>query len=121
MISALVIEDNRVMSDSLCQMLSLLDVDPRPAFTPRAALLAINESIPQVIFLDINLPNVDGFEVLAYLRREPRTMNIPVIVVTAEDVPETYRKAKEGGAVSIIIKPPTFEALENGLRLAGVV
>ena len=121
MISAIVVEDNRQMSESLCQMLSLVDVEARPAFTPRAAWALINEKLPQVIFLDINLPNVDGFEVLSYLRREPRSAGIPVVIVTAEDHPDTYRRAKEGKAVAVIIKPPTFEALEDALKKAGLM
>ncbi len=118
--TALVIEDNRMVSDMLCQLLNLLDIKSRPAYTPRAAFLSLTEETPNVVFLDINLPNVDGFEVLAYIRREPRLSRVPVIVVTSEDQPEVHRRAKEGGAVTVIIKPATLEALEKSLHQAGI-
>lgn len=121
MINALVIEDNRDMSDSLCQMLALLDVRCQQAFTPRSAFNLIEQSgIPQLVFLDINLPTVDGFEVLAYLRRDPRLIDVPVILVTSNDQPETYRRAAEGEAVAVIIKPASLEALEAALANTGL-
>ena len=42
------------------------------------------------------MPGVDGFEVLAYLRREPRLAGLPVIIVTSDDQPETAQRALAG-------------------------
>jgi CheY-like chemotaxis protein len=67
------------------------------------------------------MPGVDGFEILAYLRREPRLSGIPVIVVTADDSPETARRARQDGAVDVLLKPVTVEALEGSLTAAGLV
>jgi CheY-like chemotaxis protein len=116
MASALVIDDNRQAADSLCQLLDLLDVSAEASYGPRAAMLALNTTLPRVIFLDINMPGVDGFEVLAYLRRDPRLDETPVIVVTSDDQPETRRKALKLGAIGVIIKPATFGILESLLR-----
>ena len=114
--SALVIDDNRQAADGLCQLLGLLDVPAEASYGPRAAMLALNESMPEIIFLDINMPGVDGFEVLAFLRRDPRLDKIPVIVVTSDDQPETRRKAIKLGAIDVIIKPARFDILESILR-----
>ena len=118
MVNALVIDDNRHTADSLCQMLSLLDVDARPAYGPRAAMIALQELTPEVIFLDLNMPGVSGFEVLGYLRREPKYTHLPVVVVTAEDDRATRERAKQEGAIAVIIKPATLDAIEDALRLA---
>ena len=47
------------------------------------------EPTPCLIILDINMPGVDGTEILAYLRREPDLIPVPVFVVTSDDQPET--------------------------------
>jgi len=116
MISALVIDDSRETADSLCQMLSLLDVDAYAAYGPRAAIVSLMERMPEVIFLDINMPGVSGFEVLAYLRREPAYADIPTFVVTSDDQKQTIAEALHEGAREVIIKPVTFEALESALK-----
>jgi CheY-like chemotaxis protein len=115
MATALVIEDNRQMADSLCQMLDLLGVKARPAYGPRAAILAMSERVPDVIFTDINLPGVDGFEIIAYLRRLPQLAEVPIVIVTSDDQPETERRAREIGARRYLIKPISFEMLESVL------
>ncbi len=116
--TALVIDDNRHTADGLCQLLSLLDLDAHPAYGPRAAIMALSEQVPDIVFMDINMPGVDGFEVMAYLRREPRLLKVPVVVVTADDQKTTAQRAQREGAIATIIKPASFEALEDALRAA---
>ncbi|HEY2979653.1 MAG TPA: response regulator, partial [Anaerolineales bacterium] len=73
------------------------------------------------VLLDINMPGVDGTEVLAFLKREPRLSAIPVIVITSDDQPETRQRVLTGGAVAMIIKPATIDALEEALQKAGIL
>ena len=78
--------------------------------------LKSEKQLPDIIFLDINMPGVDGIEILAYLRREPRLIPVPVFVITSDDQPETRRKVMKLGANVMIIKPATIDALEDGLK-----
>jgi len=55
-------------------------------------------------------------EVLAYLRREPRLANVPVVIVTSDDQPETASKARRTGALLTIVKPASLEGLERVLH-----
>jgi DNA-binding response OmpR family regulator len=71
---------------------------------------------PQFICLDINMPGVDGTAILAYLRREPRLIPVPVFVITSDDQPETRARVKELGATLMIIKPATIDVLENAFK-----
>ena len=119
MLSALVIEDNRLVAESLIQMLRAININAQTALTPRSAILSLGEHIPDLLFLDLHLPGIDGFEILAYLHREPRFSKIKVIIVTSDDQPETYRRAKTNGAVAVIIKPVSLEVLEKALRGIG--
>ncbi len=121
MISALVIDDNTETADSLCQLLSLLDIEAQPAYGPRAALEFLLKKVPDLVLLDLNMPGVNGLEVLGYLRREPKLMDVPVIVVTAEDERLILQRALRKGATAVIIKPASFEELETVLRKAKVI
>jgi|SRR3972149_699220 len=121
MLTALVIDDNTETADSLCQLLSLLDINAQPAYGPRAALEYLLRNVPDLVLLDLNMPGVNGLEVLGYLRREPRLVDIPVIVVTAEDERLVLQRAMRKGATAVIIKPASFEELEAVLRKAKVI
>jgi CheY-like chemotaxis protein len=121
MSSALVIDDNRLTADGLCRMLEFLGVKASPAYGSRAAMLMLSQSVPDIIFLDINMPGVDGFEVMAYLRRLPQLAEIPVVFITSDDQPETAIKARKTGALLVIVKPASFQALEAVLRKTNLV
>jgi CheY-like chemotaxis protein len=118
---ALVIDDNRQTADALCQMLRIWKIPSRSALTPSAGMAILREEKPKVIFLDINMPGVDGFEVLSYLRREPHLIGVPVIIVTSDDQPQTAQRALKEGASAIVIKPVMAEILEDALKKAGLL
>lgn len=117
---ALIIDDNRAMADSMKQMLSLLSIDAQVAYGSRAGIAALQDLTPKIVFLDINMPGVSGFEVMAYLQREPRLESVPVIIVTSDDQDETATKVAEAGAKGMVIKPVTVEAIESALQKAEI-
>jgi len=121
MISALVIDDHREAADMICDMLSFLDVQARAAYGPREAMLLLKDSSPDIVFLDINMPGVDGFEVMSYIRRFPHMETVPIVFVTSDDQPETAGKVRKTGALLMIIKPATIESLESALKKAGLL
>jgi len=118
---AIIIDDNRSTADALHQMLTVLDIPTRVAYGASAAMSLLSSYTPALILLDINMPGVDGLEILAYLRREPRLMTVPVVVITSDDQPETRARVMKGGANAMIIKPATLEFLEENLKKIGVM
>ena len=119
MSEGLIIDDNRQTADALNQMLDVLNFKARPAYGSSAAMDILGTGFtPQFICLDINMPGVGGVEVLSFLRREPRLANIPVIVITSDDQPETRDKVMKLGATALIIKPATIDAIEQALKTA---
>jgi chemosensory pili system protein ChpA (sensor histidine kinase/response regulator) len=119
MMEALIIDDNRTTADALGQMLAVLGFKVRLAYGSNAAMSILSTGFtPKFICLDINMPGVNGTEILAYLRREPRLISVPVFVVTSDDQPETRRKVIKLGANAMIIKPATIDVLEDALRKA---
>ena len=121
MLNALVIDDNKEAADTVCEMLNFLGVEAKPAYGPRAAMMETKNFTPDIVFLDINMPGVDGFEVMSYLRRYPQFQNVPFVFVTSDDQPETSRKAGKTGALLMLIKPATIDGLENALIKAGLL
>jgi len=114
---ALIIDDNRTTADALGQMLNVLGFKARVAYGSGAAMTILAGGfVPKFICLDINMPGVDGIEILSYLRREPRLIPVPVFVITSDDQPETRRKVMRLGANVMIIKPATIDALEDALK-----
>lgn len=115
--NVLVVDDDRTMADALAAMIRVLGHTVGLAYGPRMAMQQLNEVIPDVIFLDINMPGVDGVEVLRYLRRDPYTRNVPVIIVSANDTAEDKQKALEAGADYYVVKPPTIDGIDKALKL----
>ncbi|MCK9462866.1 MAG: PAS domain S-box protein [Proteobacteria bacterium] len=63
------------------------------------------KSLPDVILMDINLPGIDGFEVLKLLRSDPATAHIPVIAISANAMPRDIERGLEAGFFRYITKP----------------
>ena len=119
MIEGLIVDDNRTTADALGQMLAVLGFKMRLAYGSNAAMSILGTGFtPKLICLDINMPGVNGTEVLAYLRREPRLMFVPVFVITSDDQPETRRRVMQLGATAMLIKPATIDVLEEALKKA---
>jgi len=117
MSEGLIIDDNRQTADALHQMLGVLDLEARVAYGSSQAMAILGTGYtPRFITLDINMPGVDGTEVLSYLRREPHLMKTPVIVITSDDQPETRERVMKSGASAMIIKPATIDTLEEALK-----
>jgi PleD family two-component response regulator len=121
MSEAIIIDDNRSTADALHQMLKVLNIPARVAYGASAAMSLLGGFTPGLILLDINMPGVDGLEILAYLRREPRLVSIPVIVITSDDQPETRARVMKGGANALIIKPATLDSLEENMKKIGIL
>ena len=72
--------------------------------------------LPLMIFLDIKLPHVSGFEVLRWIRAQPEVHRTIVIVLTSSNHPADIRQAYDLGANSYVVKPASFQQLEEFAR-----
>jgi CheY-like chemotaxis protein len=117
----LIIDDNRQTADALQQMLEILDLPSRVAYGSSPALAVLGTIVPRFVCLDINMPGVDGTEVLGYIRRDPRLNKMPVIIITSDDQPETRQHMLRAGAQAMLIKPATIDALESAFKKAGIL
>ena len=101
------------------------DVDVRTASDGREALAALHvrgsddaseQVTPSVIFLDVRMPDVDGFEVLRALRDAPHTRVTPVVMISTSSSPDDVRRAYELGANSYLVK--RSDSLDSGAQIA---
>ena len=75
------------------------------ATTGVAALEAVAAEAPDLILLDIMLPELDGFEVCDRIKKNPATKNIPIVLLTARKTPEDVSRGEDVGADQYITKP----------------
>jgi CheY-like chemotaxis protein len=81
-------------------------------------------SHPDVILMDINLPDINGIEALRILRADPSTANIPVVALSANAVPRDIKKGLQAGFFRYVTKPikinEFMDALDEALEFAGI-
>ena len=84
-------------------------------------LLHSIQLLPDVILLDLNMPGMNGFEVLKHLKQLALYHSIPVVILTTSDADSDQEQARQLGATEFITKPTTYTGLStiaNRLRLA---
>jgi CheY-like chemotaxis protein len=113
--NVLIVEDDRQMAQTLASMLDVLGHNVVVCYGPRMAIQQLSGVIPDVIFMDVHMPGVDGLEMVRYLRRDPATAELPVVIVSAEDQESAQTAAKDAGANYYIIKPPMLDDIEKAL------
>jgi len=68
--------------------------------------------LPELILLDINMPRLSGFDVLAWLRKQPQLVTIPTVVVSSSEQQSDINRAYELGANAYVVKPSGFVRLQ---------
>ena len=115
--SVLVIEDNVELQKVLKFLLRFEEFEPRAAST-RDEIVATLRTIPSpdVILLDVNLPDINGFDVLTKIRQHPLLKPIPVIMLTSQSTRQDVLRGLAGGADGYITKPFEHDILMTGIR-----
>ena len=72
--------------------------------------------LPDLIFLDYNMPGNDGNECLKYLKNSARLLHIPVIMYSTSDREDGIRAAKEAGAYRYVVKPYVYDGVRKAIR-----
>jgi DNA-binding response OmpR family regulator len=107
------IEDDGSIRSAITRALTDLGHVVTSASTGMSGLEAAVDNAPDVVLLDLGLPDIDGLQVLAMLRA---VSEVPVIIITARDDDADMVKALDGGADDYVIKPFGIEQVEARLR-----
>ena len=100
----LLVEDDPIQRDRVGTWLADQQWVVQEAANGREALARLQEEVPDVILLDLMMPEMDGFAVVAAMQKEARWRNIPVIVITARDLNANDRERLNSGVQSILVK-----------------
>ena len=111
----LVVDDDPSVRRLLSVQLGLAGYEVHIAENGPAALLAIGRDAPDLVILDVMMPDLDGWQVLRALRAEPRYQFLPVLMLTAKVQPSDVQLSYDLGASAVIGKP------YDGERLAQMV
>lgn len=79
----------------------------------RSTIRALEQTVFDLVFLDLLLPEPDGFDILRWIRRNESTKEIPVIIISGRSQESTITRAQKLGANQFITKPFDFEVLRS--------
>ena len=114
----LIIEDDPNLATTMASRLELEGFNVRVEPNGKAGLKAASESRPDLILCDIAMPEMDGYEVLASIREQESTSEVPFVFLTARVERNDVRKGMHQGADDYLCKPVTREDLMATAGLA---
>lgn len=111
-----IIDDDEEMGRAIGLMLSLLDCEATLFFSARTAVQALlTGKRPELLVVDINMPEVSGLDLIEFLRRRAEWKDIPIIMLSSEAADTMVDKALNLGADAYVLKPVTIEELEKAM------
>ncbi|WP_296925282.1 PAS domain S-box protein [Polaromonas sp.] len=116
----MVVDDNRDAANSLAEILRLMELQVKVAYDGPGALEMARECLPRLVVLDIGMPDMNGYEVLAALRALPGGGNVTAAALTGFGTDEDKGRAMAAGFDVHLTKPLDFAALQKFLQTAGV-
>ena len=115
--TVMIIEDEADAAELFSEMMRINGFRVIKMFSSAPAIPIINQEKPDVILLDVMMPDISGLEVLRYIRREPELSAIPVIILSAKSMPGDIKTGIEAGASLYLTKPVGFQDLKNAVDL----
>lgn len=112
----LVVDDNRDAANSLAMLLKTMGHQVSVVHSGESALEKVRDRQPDVVFLDIGMPGMDGYEVARRLRADSKFDRVCLAALTGWGQAEDRRRTADAGFDHHIVKPPELKALMNILR-----
>ena len=114
---AVVVDDEPQLSKFLSHLLGFEGFDVRVAASRGEVVAEFRKTpIPDLVLLDVMLPDIDGFTILSTIRSHPVLKNVPIIMLTAKSNRESVLKGLSGGADGYVTKPVEPDALILAVR-----
>ena len=109
----LVVDDNKDAADSLAMLLRIQGHEVRVAYSGMAALEMTKTYTPDLVFMDIGMPGMDGYEAARRIREQPGLGKIVLTALTGWGQQEDRRRTAEAGFDHHLVKPPEPNVLED--------
>jgi DNA-binding response OmpR family regulator len=114
----LIVDDDQTLAELLKMMLELSGFEPEAVFSGQDALDWLGQRRPDVMVLDLMMPDIDGLAVLRRVRANAAIQNLPIIILTARTDAPTHKACHEAGATALLTKPVSREVLVEQLQKA---
>jgi CheY-like chemotaxis protein len=108
----LVVDDNRDSAESLARLLQVCGNETLTAFDGLEALEVGSQFRPNVVLLDLGMPNLNGYDTARRIRQQPWGQNAVLIALTGWGKDEDRRRSGEAGFDSHVVKPVVVEQLD---------
>jgi two-component system chemotaxis response regulator CheY len=118
---ALVVDDSSAMRAFLRMTLTGAGIEVEEARNGKEGLRALETALPDLVLLDWNMPEMNGFDMLQQIRADARYRGIKVMMVTTETEMAELARALAAGADEYVMKPFTREMILEKLELLGVL
>jgi CheY-like chemotaxis protein len=112
----LIVEDNESSRDMLARRLSRRGYQVISAADGRRGIALAHDQSPDLIVMDMSLPEIDGWEATRRLKADPATRAIPIVALTAHAMASDRKKAMDAGCDDYHTKPVDFESLVRSLE-----
>ena len=116
--TVLIIEDEADAAELFAEMMRVSGFRVLKTASSTPALSLITTEKPDIIILDIMMPEVSGLDILRHMRQDPLLATIPVVVVSAKSMPADIRVGMEAGASMYLTKPVGFLELKEAVERA---
>lgn len=113
--TVMIIEDEPDAAEMFAEMMRVNGFRVVKMFSSAPAIPMLNQEKPDIVILDVMMPDISGLEVLRYIRREPELSSIPVIVISAKSMPSDIKTGLEAGADLYLTKPVGFIDLKQAV------
>lgn len=117
-VRVLYIEDEKVVQVAISQMLEILGYEVACADNGKLGLEKAKSWQPDIIFMDIRMPVMDGLEATRRLRQEPGTAHIPIFILSAYTDAKTREAGVQVGANGLLAKPTSIQKLHAVIQQA---
>lgn len=116
--TVLIIEDEEDAAELFAEMMRVsgFHVLKTSSSAPAISMMIANK--PDVVILDIMMPEISGLDILHQMRRDPELSGIPVVVVSAKSMPVDIKNGMEAGASTYLTKPVGFLELKEAVERA---
>ncbi len=112
----MIVEDEVDAAEMFAEMMRVSGYRVLKAYSSGPAISLLSAETPDVVLLDIMMPDISGIEVLRYIRREPRLQNIPVIILSAKNLPSDIKMGLDAGATLYLTKPVGYQELKSAIE-----
>ena len=113
--TVIVVEDEPDAAELFAEMMRVSGFRVLKTYSSTPAISLIAKEHPDVVILDIMMPDISGLEVLRFMRRESQLKDIPVIVVSARSMPSDIKEGLEAGATIYLTKPVGYLDLKKAV------